>query len=93
MATVTLKISVSPGDAVQSYWITVRDKRLRLVNDMAELELERPGKYIIVWHFVGNEGATLGIRCEANGQTVLQIKQSKIPAGDVAGAGIARIEL
>jgi hypothetical protein len=93
MTTVNLKVSASPGDTVQSYWITIHDKRLRIVDDKGAIDLEKPGKYIVVWHFIGNEGATLGIRGEVNGQTVMHIKQSKIPAGEVAGAGIARIEI
>ena len=93
MATVTLKISATPGDTVQSYWITVHDKRVRMVNDEGKIELEQPGKYIIVWHFIGTEGSTLGIKGEVDSQNVVQIKQSKIPAGEVSAAGIARFEI
>jgi len=93
MSIVTLKVSATPGDTVQSYWVTVHGKRLKMTNDEGEIDLEQPGKYILVWHFIGREGATLGIKGEVDGQTVVQIKQSKISAGEIAGAGIARFEI
>lgn len=93
MSTVTLKVSITPGDTVQGYWVTVQGKRLKMANDQGEIDLEQPGKYVLVWHFIGNAGATLGIKGEVDGQTVVQIKQSKIPAGEIAGAGIARFEI
>ena len=93
MATVTLKVSATPGDTVQSYWISVHDKRVKMTNDEGQIELEKPGKYIVVWHFIGNEGATLALKGDVDGQTVVQVKQSKIPAGEIAGAGITKFEI
>jgi len=93
MPAVSLDLTASPSDDVQSYWITVHDQPVTMNNDAGSVNLASPGTYILVWHFIGNEGATVGIQGDVNGSTVVQVKQSTIPAGQISGAGISRFSV
>ena len=90
MATVTLDVTATPGDGVQSYWIAVHDQDVPMNNDQGSVDLESPGSYILVWHFIGDAGDTIGITGEVAGDSVVEVKKSVIPNGEIAGAGQAR---
>ena len=93
MSTVPVRITASPGDPVTSVVLHVDSVLVPLQNNVAELSLVSPASHILVWHFTGPEGATLGVLVESGGKPVLQIKKSRIPAGEGAGAGIAKFVL
>jgi hypothetical protein len=93
MATSRVQVTVKPGPSVSTTAIHIDGRPVPLVHDQGSLNLVSPGRYIVVWHFAGNPGDSLGIFIEANGQTVLDIKKSRVPTGENAGAGIDRIEI
>ena len=93
MAKVKVKVTVTPGQSVSLVSITIDGDTVPLVNNKGAVSLESPDRYILIWHFTGNSGETLGIKVEAGGKTVLEIKRSRIPAGESAGAGIDRFDI
>jgi hypothetical protein len=93
MATVNLNLTVTPSDGVRGYWLVVHDQDVPIQNDSGSVKLESPGTYILVWHFIGQAGNTLGIVGKVNDDNVVQIKQSTIPDSQQAGAGMQRFSV
>ena len=93
MPKVQLQLTVKPGPSVTIVSINIHGQPVALVNNRGSISLPSPGRYVVVWHFVGDEGETLGLTAEAGGNAVLSIKKSRVPSGENAGAGIARIEI
>jgi hypothetical protein len=87
---VTVNLTVSPSEGVVSYWIAVHDVDVEMVRDCGKIDLDSPGTYILVWHFIGKPGETLGIKGGVGLKTVVEIKKNMIPAGQPSGAGVAR---
>ena len=88
-----VKVTVTPSPSVSLVIITVDGSNVPIVNNAGTVSLPSSGRYILGWHFTGNSGDTLGIKVEASGKTVLEIKKSRIPAGEAAGAGIDRFDI
>ena len=87
-----VEITVTPGPSVTTTSINIDGSPVPLVNNKGALTLAA-GRHILVWHFGGNPGETMGIAVEAEGTSVLTIKKSRVPAGENAGAGIERFEI
>lgn len=93
MPMVVVKITATPGPSVTLVGIMIDGKNVPLVNNEVTVSLASPDRYILMWHFTGNSGETLGIKVEAGGKIVLEVKKSRIPADESAGAGIDRFDI
>jgi hypothetical protein len=93
MAKLKVKVTVTPGPSVNLVSITIDGNTVPLVNNEGIVSLESPDRYILIWHFTGNSGETLGIKVETDAKAVLEIKKSRIPADESAGAGIDRFDI
>jgi hypothetical protein len=86
-------VTARPGPSVTAVAINIDGIPVALVNDTGVATLISPGRYIVTWHFSGNPGEVLGITVAARGAPVLQVKKSRVPSGENAGAGIDRFDI
>jgi hypothetical protein len=93
MATTSVQVTTKPGPSVTSTAICIDGRPVPLVHDTCSMNLASPGRYTVTWFFAGNPGTTLGISMEAHGRNVLDVKKSRVPSGENAGAGIDRINI
>ena len=90
MARKKINFQVSPGTGVTGYWLAVADKDVPLANGKGSTTTESPSNPILSWWFAGNPGSKLGIVGKVGADKVVEVKGSKIPAGEAEGAGSKR---
>jgi hypothetical protein len=86
-------VTARPGPSVTAVAINIDGVPVALVSDTGVATFISPGRYIVTWHFSGNPGEVLGITVAARGAPVLQVKKSRVPSGENAGAGIDRFDI
>lgn len=90
MATARVDFTVKPGPGVQAYWIAVGDDDVNLTNGRGSLQLESGRRAVLLWWFLGNPGSKLAITGKVGTRTIVEVKASQIPAGELEGAGRKR---
>jgi hypothetical protein len=85
--------TVTGKGGVQAFWIAVGDKDVRLVNGRGSIDLDDAKSHILTWWFAGNPGGTLSITGKVGQKTVVEVKESVIPAGEHEAAGRKRFDL
>jgi len=93
MATRKVDFTVTGKDGVQGFWIAVGNKDVPLVNGKGSINLESPKTHFLVWWFGGEPGAKLSIIGVVGATTVVEVKQSVIPPGELEGAGSKRFDV
>lgn len=89
-----INIIVATKGAIQAYWVAIGYHDITLTNGQGTAMLETGQKHILTWWMNGDPGSSLAIELkDAIGSTVLNIKELKIPAGEVQGAGTRRFEI
>lgn len=84
----SVDFTVTPDTGISGYWIAVDETDVPLVNGKGSINLSS-GQHILMWWMYGNEGAGISIiGKKENGQTVVEVKKSKIPANKKKAAGI-----
>lgn len=82
-----VNFEVKPSDGIKGFWIAVGEKDVPLVNGRGFIDLKAGEEQILVWWFVGNAGQSVGITGTLGQETVVEVKESKIPQGRTQGAG------
>jgi hypothetical protein len=93
MPTKQVQVTVAPGPSVTVVAIHIDGQLVPLVNNQGSIRLDSPGRYLLVWHFAGNSGDTLSVLVTSSGSALLEMKKSRVPVGENAGAGIARFDI
>ena len=89
-----LDIEVSPSKGIKAYWIAVGFDDVVLVNGKGSIRVEAGVNHILTWWMVGKSGASLSIKGKnRQGVQVVAVKESKIPSGELQGAGTRRFEM
>ena len=93
MALKTTNFTFTPSSNVNGYWVAIDDTDVPMNNDQGSVRLDDSQQHFLTWWFAGNPGETLGILGQVSGRTVVEIKQSTIPDGQIHGGGVKRFSL
>lgn len=89
-----LDIKVTPSDVMEAYCISVGRHDVVMVNDEGSVEIEEGRKHILTWWMVGQSGASLKIVGKnRQGLQVVEVKETRIPDGELQGAGTKRFSM
>lgn len=83
---------VKPSAGIRAFWIAVGQQDITLVNGRGNINLQA-GRHTLVWWFVGNPGESISITGTQGQRKIVEVKESKIPAGETQGAGVKRFDL
>lgn len=72
------------------YWVAVDKHDVSLVNGVGGLDIGESESHILVWWMEGNPGDSISIVGMIGQRIVVNVKESKIPAGSNKGAGIRK---
>ena len=99
MAQRKVSFTVNDSEGIDSFWIAVGENDVNLgTNNKGLIALETGRSHLLIWFMVGNPGASLAIVGEVDtggGQmeTVVEVKKSRIPAGEIEGGNTKRFNL
>ena len=94
MAERKVSFTVTPSSGSVRYWIAVGNDDITLVNGKGSINLETGRKHILTWWMAGNNGDSISITGKDDqDKKVVEVKESKIPAGENEGAGIRRFQM
>lgn len=82
----SVKFKVTAPDTLR-YWLAVDEHDLALNQGEAVVDLEVGTQSVLVWWIIGNEGDAVSIVGKAGEREVVNVKESKVPAGATKGAG------
>jgi hypothetical protein len=88
-----VSFKVTPSAAVTSYWIAIDKVDVPLNAGAGRLPLSTGERHTLIWWFEGSTGAKIGIKGTAGQQTVVEVKESKIPDGEHKANGGKRFQL
>lgn len=97
--TTKLQVMVKPDSDIKYYEIKVRHEEdapvtLQRVGNLSTIELATPGRYALLWYFLGPAKATLELTATAGNKNILVSYSSHIPDNNIgAGAGGIPFEL
>jgi len=93
MASKEINIEVSTKGAIQAYWLAIGFDDVPLQNGKGGVTLDTSHSHILTWWMIGNSGNSISITLtDTTGNKVLEIKESKVPKGEVQGAGTRRFQ-
>lgn len=87
----SVKFKVTAPDSLK-YWLAIDNDDLIVNNHEAVIDLTVGTECVLVWWTVGNPGDTLSVVGKAGEREVVNVKESKIPAGSSKGAGYRRFK-
>jgi hypothetical protein len=99
MAKQKISFTVTPSDGIDNFWIAVSEHNVPLgTNNKGAVDLEENRSYILLWFMVGNSGQGISIVGEIIDESgmknkVVEVKKSKIPAGEFEAANHKRFAL
>ena len=93
MPMVTVKFEVTPSSGVTTYTLSVGRRPVPLSNGKGSIRLAKSSKHYLLWWFQGTEGSKISIKGTQAGDTVVEVKNSRIPPGEDEGAGAKRFSL
>jgi hypothetical protein len=88
-----INIEVSTKGAIQNYWLAIGFNDVILENGKGNVTHDDSHAQILTWWMIGNSGDSLSIALtDQTSNEVLTIKESKIPPGEIQGAGTRRFQ-
>ncbi len=91
MAKKSLSVLVSKSK-LESFWVSVDDLDVDVINGTGSVQLDS-GPHVLVWWMLGEAGGSVGIELSDAGRVVAKVKESKVPSGEMMGAGTLRFEV
>lgn len=95
---VTVRLKPSPGVRLKQLWMS----RTTLNTNIEPIALNAVGAgqaivlkgtpYYLFYQFYGNPGDTIGVTITCEGNTLLELKESKIPPGQTYQAGVREFQ-
>lgn len=82
----SVKFKITAPDTLR-YWLAVDEHDLTLNQGEAVVDLETGTPCVLIWWMIGNEGDAVSIVGKAGEREVVNVKESKVPAGTTKGAG------
>jgi hypothetical protein len=86
MPAISVKFKVTAPDNLR-YWLAIDEQDLNVTQGEVIVDLEMGSQYVLIWWMIGNPGDALAIVGKAGDREVVNVKESKVPAGTSKGAG------
>ena len=92
MPTKRVNFEVTAKAGVQAFWIAVGNADVPLVDGRGSITVNT-GRRTLTWWLAGNPGGKLSITGTVGDDTVVEVKESAIPASEHEAAGRRRFDV
>jgi hypothetical protein len=88
----SVKLKVTASETLR-YWMAIDNDDVAITNGEAIVQLKDGEQYVLVWWMLGNSGDSIAVLGKAGEREVVNVKESKIPAGASKGAGYRKFKV